>query len=38
VIERGYEGCVAKDEASVYEGGPTRWWLKVKQKGLDRRG
>jgi hypothetical protein len=26
-------GHVAKDEASVYEGGPTRRWLKVKQKG-----
>jgi hypothetical protein len=23
VIERGYEGQVAKDEASVYAGGPT---------------
>jgi ATP-dependent DNA ligase len=23
---------VAKDEASVYEGGRTRRWLKVKQK------
>jgi ATP-dependent DNA ligase len=33
VIERGYEGYVAKDEASAYEGGPTRRWLKVKQKG-----
>jgi ATP-dependent DNA ligase len=33
VIERGYEGYVAKDEASPYEGGPTRRWLKVKQKG-----
>jgi bifunctional non-homologous end joining protein LigD len=33
VIERGYEGYVAKDEASVYEGGATRRWLKVKQKG-----
>ena len=33
MIERGYEGYVAKDEASVYEGGPTRRWLKVKQKG-----
>jgi hypothetical protein len=22
-----------KDEASVYEAGPTRRWLKVKQKG-----
>jgi ATP-dependent DNA ligase len=33
VIERGYEGYVAKDERSVYEAGPTRCWLKVKQKG-----
>jgi ATP-dependent DNA ligase len=33
VIERGYEGYVAKDEASVYEGGPTRRWLKVKVRG-----
>jgi ATP-dependent DNA ligase len=32
VIERGYEGYVAKDEASVYEGGATRRWVKVKQK------
>src|SRR5262249_38263862 len=32
VVERGYEGYVAKDEASPYESGPTRWWLKVKQK------
>jgi ATP-dependent DNA ligase len=32
VVERGYEGYVAKDEASPYEGGPTRRWLKVKQK------
>jgi ATP-dependent DNA ligase len=32
VIERGDEGLVAKDEASAYEGGPTRRWLKVKQK------
>jgi bifunctional non-homologous end joining protein LigD len=31
VIERGYEGYVAKDEASVYEGGPTRRWRRVKQ-------
>src|SRR5215475_12553142 len=30
VIERGYEGYVAKDETSVYEPGPTRRWLKVK--------
>jgi ATP-dependent DNA ligase len=33
VVERGYEGYVAKDEASVYEAGATRRWLKVKQKG-----
>ena len=33
VIERGYEGYVAKEEASVYEPGPTRRWLKVKQLG-----
>jgi ATP-dependent DNA ligase len=32
VVERGYEGYVAKDEASVYEGGATRRWLKVKQR------
>ena len=33
VVERGYEGLVAKDESSLYEAGPTRRWLKVKQKG-----
>ena len=33
MVERGYEGYVAKDDASPYEGGPTRRWLKVKQKG-----
>jgi ATP-dependent DNA ligase len=32
VIERGYEGHVAKEEASVYEGGATRRWVKVKHK------
>jgi ATP-dependent DNA ligase len=32
VVDRGYEGSVAKNEASPYEGGPTRRWLKVKQK------
>jgi len=32
VVERGYEGFVAKDEASSYEGGRTRRWVKVKQK------
>jgi bifunctional non-homologous end joining protein LigD len=30
VVERGYEGMVAKDEASPYRGGVTRSWLKVK--------
>jgi bifunctional non-homologous end joining protein LigD len=33
VVERGYEGYVAKDESSPYEGGSTKRWLKVKQKG-----
>src|SRR5499433_159354 len=33
VIAHDYEGLVAKDEASLYEPGPTRRWLKVKQKG-----
>src|SRR3989442_7795830 len=33
VVDRGYEGLVAKDEASAYESGPTRRWLKVKQRG-----
>jgi bifunctional non-homologous end joining protein LigD len=33
VVERGYEGLVAKEEASVYKGGATTRWLKVKQKG-----
>jgi bifunctional non-homologous end joining protein LigD len=32
VVERGYEGFVAKDEASPYVGRVTRFWLKVKQK------
>jgi ATP-dependent DNA ligase len=32
VIARGFQGYVAKDEASAYMGGPTRRWLKVKQK------
>lgn len=32
VMERGYEGLVAKDETSRYEAGRTRQWLKVKQK------
>jgi bifunctional non-homologous end joining protein LigD len=33
VMERGYEGLVARYDASVYEGGPTRRWLKVEKKG-----
>ncbi len=33
VIARDHEGLVAKDEASLYEAGSTRLWLKVKQKG-----
>jgi bifunctional non-homologous end joining protein LigD len=32
VVERRYEGYVAKDEASMHEGGPTKRWLKVKQR------
>jgi ATP-dependent DNA ligase len=32
MIERGYEGYVAKAVTSPYEQGPTRRWLKVKQK------
>jgi ATP-dependent DNA ligase len=32
VVARDYEGLVAKDEASLYEAGPTRRWLKVKQR------
>ena len=33
VIKRGFEGYVAKDEVSMYAAGPTRRWLRVKQKG-----
>jgi bifunctional non-homologous end joining protein LigD len=33
VVAHDYEGLVAKDEASLYEPGPTRRWLKVKQPG-----
>jgi ATP-dependent DNA ligase len=32
VIERGYEGLVAKDSASQYRAGRTLAWLKVKQR------
>ena len=30
VIARDYEGLVAKEEASLYEAGPTRRWVNVK--------
>jgi len=33
VIAHDYKGLVVKDEASLYEPGPTRRWLNVKQKG-----
>jgi bifunctional non-homologous end joining protein LigD len=33
VIAHDCEGLVAKEETSLYEPGPTRRWLKVKQKG-----
>ena len=33
VIALDFEGLVAKEEASLYEAGPTRRWLKVKQRG-----
>jgi bifunctional non-homologous end joining protein LigD len=33
VLEKGYEGMVAKDEASAYVAGRTRHWLKVKVPG-----
>jgi hypothetical protein len=33
VLGHDYEGMVAKDETSAYEGGATRRWLKVKQNG-----
>jgi bifunctional non-homologous end joining protein LigD len=33
VLASGFEGYVAKDEASEYRGGPTRSWLKVKVPG-----
>ena len=32
VLERGYEGMVAKDNASPYVGGPTRLWQKVNRR------
>ena len=39
VLQGGFEGYVAKDEASPYESGPMRRWLKGEAEGLDgRRG
>ena len=32
-LTRAIEGLVAKEETSLYEPGPTRRWLKVKQHG-----
>ncbi len=32
VLERGYEGLVAKDPQSPYRAGRTLSWLKVKQR------
>lgn len=32
VLEHGYEGLVAKDDASAYKGGRTLSWLKVRQR------
>jgi ATP-dependent DNA ligase len=31
-VSAGYEGMLAKDNASPYRGGRTLSWLKVKQK------
>src|SRR5215469_2986131 len=36
VIARDYEGLVAKEEASLYEAGPTRRWLKGEAGGRGR--
>jgi ATP-dependent DNA ligase len=33
VLDNGYEGYVAKDRLSLYRGGVTRSWLKVKMPG-----
>ncbi len=32
MLERGYEGLVAKDPQSPYRAGRTLSWLKVKQR------
>ena len=36
VIARDYEGLVAKDEASLYEAGPTRRWQRGWTDAEDR--
>ena len=33
VLQAGFEGYIAKDEASPYVGGVTKSWLKVKVPG-----
>jgi hypothetical protein len=38
VIERGYEGHVAKEQASVYEGGPDPAMAQGEAEGLHGRG
>ena len=40
VLNRGYEGLVAKDESSPYRGGRSLSWLKVRQRDyrLEERG
>jgi ATP-dependent DNA ligase len=32
VLERGYEGLLAKGESSPYRGGRTLSWIKVRQR------
>ena len=40
VLERGYEGLIGRDDASLYRGGRTLSWLKVRQRDyrVDGRG
>ena len=32
VLDRGYEGFIAKDDSALYRGGRSLAWLKVKQR------
>lgn len=32
MLERGYEGLVAKEESSPYRGGRTLSWIKIRQR------